>query len=112
MILEEKNGVYMIFAGEGETFWAYDPIDIRKIDSYRPKIKQPLKDWWDTTAPGEWTTSFVNKYHKAIVIRNKALFLLFKLAWTGKEEIRKPVQPDKAFYYCPYIPLVSKKSEL
>jgi hypothetical protein len=105
VILEEKNDIYLIFPGEGETFWAYDPIDVRKINSHRPKIKAPLKDWWDTTAPGEWTTSFVDKSRKAIVIRDKALFLLFKLAWTGKEEIQKPIVADAAFYYCPYVPL-------
>lgn len=103
--LEEKNGVYMIIAEEGETFWAYQAIDPSSPLMNRPKIKSMLREWWDVTAPGEWTTTYLEKFQKAIVIRDKRLFQLFKLAWTGRPEIEFQItNGDAAFHYCPYIP--------
>lgn len=106
MILEEKNGVFMIIPEEGESFWAYDPIDIHKALTSRPKIRTVLKDWLDVTAPGQWTTSYLEKFRKAIVVRDKATFLLFKLAWTGKDEIRRAQaqRGEAAMFYAPYVP--------
>ena len=106
MKLTEKNGVYLITADSHETFWAYQAIDPVRAPLNRPKIKDVLRDWWDTTAPGSWTTSYLEKFEKVIVVGDKRLFGLFKLAWTGTPEIHRPESIDVAFCYCPYIPLI------
>lgn len=103
MKLEEKNGVYMILCDEDETFWAFQVID-RKM-THRPLLKRELRDWWENTAPGGFTTTYTSDRKKAILISDKSLFMLFKLAWQGTPEIYRPTVIESAAFYCPYIPL-------
>lgn len=107
MRIEEKNGVFLIFEDHHETIWAYNPIDPDNLRANRPKLRKDIKEWWDVTAPGEWTTSYTEKYKKAIVIRDGRLFQLFKLAWNGREDIQRAtyIRQDAAMVYAPYIPL-------
>lgn len=105
MRIEEHNGVHLIFEDENESLWRYQVIDPSSSKVYRPKLKSFLKEWWDVTAPGQWTTTYMRRSERAIIIRDARLFQLFKLAWAGRPEIERPSVRDAAFVYCPYIPL-------
>ena len=105
--IEERNEVYAIIASKDESFWDYQVIDPARPTANRPKLKLELKEWWDVTAPGQWTTSYLEKFTKAILIRDPRLFQLFKLAWQNHPRIQRTTDsPDSTFIYCPYVPLV------
>ena len=110
MKMEELNGTYVITQGPDENFWArfaFDPTDAKKN---RPKLKPAIKAWWDTTAPGEWTTTYIEGTTKrAIVIRNPRLFMLFKLAFTGTDALDGSIRiiEGGSFVYAPYIPQIA-----
>lgn len=106
--IEESNGVYLISQDPYENFWHHWAIDVRDVGRNRPKLKSVLKDWWDTTAPDQWTTTYVgNSGKRAIVIRDPKLFPLFKLAFANTNWIttQRMEVVDAAAYYAPYIPL-------
>lgn len=108
MKIEESNGAYLITQDPYENFWHYWAINVKDVGRNRPKLKEPLKEWWDTTAPGEWTTTYIGKSGiRAIVIRDPKLFALFKLAFSNTDLIKsQTVQTvDAAAYYAPYVPL-------
>lgn len=113
MTLEEHNGVYLIQQSPDENFWQRFAVDIKDIKKNRPKLKTALKEWWDTTAPGEWTTTYVEKTTKrAIVIRNSSLFMLFKLAFTGTDALSGAIRfvEGPSMVYAPYIPQIALHS--
>ena len=113
MTLEEHNGVYLILQGPDENFWQRFAVDVRDIKKNRPKLKTALKEWWDTTAHGEWTTTYVNNTTKrAIVIRNPSLFMLFKLAFTGTDALSGAIRfiEGPSIVYAPYIPQIALHS--
>lgn len=108
MKIEEANGVYLITQDPYENFWQYWAIDVRDIGRNRPKLKEALKEWWDTTAPGDWTTTYIGKTGtRAIVIRDPKLFPLFKLAFANTKWItsQRTEAVEAAAYYAPYVPL-------
>ena len=105
MKLLERNGVYLIQEDEDDTFWAYYVHTFNVTNTTPdPKLKDFLADWWNETAPGQWSTAR-HDGTASILIRDPSLFLLFKLAWQGREEVTRPKMKEQTFVYCPYIPL-------
>jgi hypothetical protein len=105
--IEEHNGVHLIIQDRYENFWQQWSVDPR-ISNHRPKLKDSLKKWWDETAPGEWTTTYVNgTITRAIVIRDPKLFILFKLAFTNTEDLSGAIVilEGPTYVYAPYVPL-------
>lgn len=107
MKIEEINGIYAIIQDNNENFWHSWLIRNRDYVGTRPRLKDSLAEWWDRTAPGEWTTSYLDDGRKrAIVIRDPSLFMLFKLAFSDSEDINVNIKVlDSACYYAPYVPL-------
>lgn len=93
MKLEQHNGLYLIIQSPYELFWKRWAVPVVEVGKNRPQLKDVIKDWWDATAPGEWTTTYVNNTSKrAIVIRDPKLFMLFKLAWTNSPVIESAIR--------------------
>lgn len=111
MKIEQINGVYVISDDKHENFWRslfIKTSNPHRLDQ-RPRLKDSLAEWWDQTAPGEWTTSYLsNPSRRVIVIRDPSLFMLFKLAFSNSEEISNEIVVlDSAFYFAPYVPLTA-----
>jgi hypothetical protein len=107
--IEEINGIYVIVNNIDENFWQSLFIKTGEVASGRPRLKDSLAQWWDQTAPGEWTTAYLsNPSRRVIVIRDPSLFMLFKLAFSNSEEISNEVVIlDSACYFAPYVSLTA-----